>query len=48
MDVMANAVIEGRQGESMEQEVDEQEQMAEDAKPESIEEVVAAEAEENK
>lgn len=46
--VMANAVIEGRQGESMEQEVDEQEQMAEDAKPESIEEVVAAEAEENK
>ena len=48
MDVMANAVIEGRQGESMEQEVDEQEQMAEDAKPESMEEVVAAEAEENK
>ena len=48
MDVMANAVIEGRQGESMEQGVDEQEQMAEDAKPESIEEVVAAEAEENK
>ena len=48
MDVMANAVIEGRQCESMEQEVDEQEQMAEDAKPESIEEVVAAEAEENK
>ena len=48
MDVMANAVIEGRQGESMEQEVDEQEQMAEDAKPESIEEVVSAEAEENK
>ena len=48
MDVMANAVIEGRQGESMEQEVDEQEQMAEDAKPECIEEVVAAEAEENK
>ena len=48
MDVMAKAVIEGRQGESMEQEVDEQEQMAEDAKPESIEEVVAAEAEENK
>ena len=48
MDVMANAVLEGRQGESMEQEVDEQEQMAEDAKPESIEEVVAAEAEENK
>ena len=48
MDVMANAVIEGRQGESMEEEVDEQEQMAEDAKPESIEEVVAAEAEENK
>ena len=48
MEVMANAVIEGRQGESMEQEVDEQEQMAEDAKPESIEEVVAAEAEENK
>ena len=48
MDVMANAVIEGRQGESMEQEVDDQEQMAEDAKPESIEEVVAAEAEENK
>ena len=47
-DVVANAVIEGRQGESMEQEVDEQEQMAEDAKPESIEEVVAAEAEENK
>ena len=48
MDVMANAVIEGRQGESMEQEVDEREQMAEDAKPESMEEVVAAEAEENK
>lgn len=48
MDVMANAVIEGRQGESMEQEVDEQEQMAEDAKPESMEEVVEAEAEENK
>ena len=48
MDVMANAVIEGRQGESMEQEVDEQEQMAEDAKPGSMEEVVAAEAEENK
>lgn len=48
MDVMANAVIEGRQGESMEQEVDEQEQMVEDAKPESMEEVVAAEAEENK
>lgn len=48
MDVMANAVIEGRQGESMEQEVDEQEQMAEDAKPESMEEVVAAESEENK
>ena len=48
MDVMANAVIEGRQGESMEQEADEQEQMAEDAKPESMEEVVAAEAEENK
>ena len=48
MDVMANAVIEGRQGESMEQEVDEQEKMAEDAKPESMEEVVAAEAEENK
>ncbi len=48
MDVMANAVIEGRQGESMEQEVDEQEQMAEDAKPESMEEVVSAEAEENK
>ena len=39
MDVMANAVIEGRQGESMEQEVDEQEQMAEDAKPESMEAV---------
>ena len=48
MDVMANAVIEGRQGESMEQEVDEQEQMAEDAKPESMEEGVSAEAEENK
>ncbi len=48
MDVMANAVIEGRQGESMEQEVDEQEQMAENAKPESMEEVVAAESEENK
>ncbi len=43
MDVMANAVIEGRQGESMEQEVDEQEQMAEEVKPESMEEVVAAE-----
>ena len=50
MDVMANAVIEGRQGESMEQEVDEQEQMAEEVKPESMEEVVAAEenSEENK
>jgi small subunit ribosomal protein S2 len=43
MDVMANAVIEGRQGESMEQEVDAQEQIAEEAKPESMEEVVAAE-----
>ena len=43
MDVMANAVIEGKQGESMEQEVDAQEQMAEEAKPESMEEVVAAE-----
>ena len=50
MDVMANAVIEGRQGESMEQEVDEQEEMAEEVKPESMEEVVAAEenSEENK
>lgn len=50
MDVMANAVIEGKQGESMEQEVDEQEQMAEEVKPESMEEVVAAEenSEENK
>lgn len=43
MDVMANAVIEGRQGESMEQEVDAQEQIAEEAKLESMEEVVAAE-----
>ena len=50
MDVMANAVIEGKQGESMEQEVDAQEQMAEESKPESMEEVVAAEenSEENK
>ena len=50
MDVMANAVIEGKQGESMEQEVDAQEQMAEEAKPESMEEVVAAEedSEDNK
>ena len=50
MDVMANAVIEGKQGESMEQEVDAQEQMAEEAKPESMEKVVAAEedSEDNK
>ena len=50
MDIMANAVIEGKQGESMEQEVDAQEQMAEEAKPESMEEVVAAEedSEDNK
>ena len=50
MDVMANAVIEGKQGESMEQEVDAQEQMAEEAKPESMEEVVVAEedSEDNK
>ena len=50
MDVMANAVIEGKQGESMEQEVDVQEQMSEEAKPESMEEVVAAEedSEDNK
>ena len=50
MDVMANAVIEGKQGESMEQEVDAQEKMAEESKPESMEEVVAAEenSEENK
>ena len=42
MDVMANAVIEGRQGESMEMDVQEEQQVEETA-PESIEEVVAEE-----
>ncbi|MBQ6992353.1 MAG: 30S ribosomal protein S2 [Clostridia bacterium] len=42
-DVMANAIIEGRQGESLEAEQEMQEQVAESVEPASIEEVVAAE-----
>ena len=41
-DTMANAIIEGRQGESMDMDVEEMEQ-EEVSEPESIEEVVAAE-----
>ena len=44
-DVMANAVIEGRQGESMEAVENEMVEEAEETAPESIEEVVAAEEE---
>ena len=39
-DVMANAIIEGRQGESFEPAVEEVEQVAETEEPQSIEEVV--------
>ena len=42
---MANAVIEGRQGESMEAVESEMVEEAEETAPESIEEVVAAEEE---
>ncbi|MBE5819949.1 MAG: 30S ribosomal protein S2 [Clostridiales bacterium] len=42
-DVMANAIIEGRQGESLDAEQEMQEQVAESVEPTSIEEVVASE-----
>ena len=42
-DTMANAIIEGRQGESMDMEVEEMAQEEVKEEPESIEEVVAAE-----
>ena len=44
-DTMANAVIEGRQGESMETVENEMAEEAEETAPESIEEVVASEEE---
>ena len=44
-DCMANAVIEGRQGESMEAVESEMTEEAEETAPESIEEVVASEEE---
>ena len=47
-DVMANAVIEGRQGEAPEMELDEQEEIATEEAPISMEEVVASSEEKNK
>ncbi len=45
-DVMANAVIEGRQGEGFEPEAESEQQAEEDSEPETIEEVVAQSSEE--